>query len=637
MISASLLALVAGCGTNRAAPVPQAPPVPVQVQRVTLSHLPNGNTYLGTITPYIQTSLSPAVSGILATVNVRPGDHVKAGQVLATLNDSLLTPQLAQAQANLQKVTEPPTPATVAVSQDAVAKAEAALEGAQQQLQDAQALYNDRTTAQAALVQAQNAVSAAKAGLAVAEANLQKAKLQAQASLNGGGTPQDLQSLQDIVAADQKQVAAAENQLQVAQNNKQVADQTLATAQAEYGNITAQQVEQAYQNYLSELSAYQSWQQGAYAGQNPYLTPMTADQNIYQGLQNGYNALQTAEQQDNQAASALAQAETALANAKSALATAEKNLADAQPGNNTNAAQQANLTVTAAQAAYDQAQAQYQGALASLQVAQAQYDDRTQAKAALDAAQNAVQQDQAALQAAEASYQQTIQPPDPAAVKAAEAGVELVQAQIQNGNIISPISGVVQAVNAQVGQAVGPTAAFITIASTDPVMATVNVPVYAIGQVHVGQAMTVTVPTLNNQQFSGTVLDIHPQVGSSTNAYPVDIVLKNAPSDLLPGMQVQAQATGVSGAQAIMVPSDSVLSLQGGAYEVFLDQNGIAKNVIVQVGLMTTNQYQITSGLKVGDLLVVQGQNLLSPGDHLKVVNSSNAPSKSAPAGGKGA
>ncbi|MBX5466905.1 MAG: efflux RND transporter periplasmic adaptor subunit [Firmicutes bacterium] len=638
-VGAALTALAlaaAGCGAPAARPVLSAPPVPVAVERVSLAPLPNGTVYLGTITPYVETNISPAISGVLASVNVRPGDRVTAGEVLATLNDSLLTPQLAQAEANLQKATEPPTPATVAVSQDAVAKAEAALQGAEQQLADAKALYNDRTQAEAQLVSAQNQVAQAKANLTAAQVNLQKAQLQEQAALNGGGTPQDLASLQQIVQADQQQVQAAQQALQVAANNKQVADQTLATAENSYGTITAQEVEQAYQNYLSELAAFDSWQQehGSPAGptnDNPYQNAVNADQSIYQGLYTGYQALQQAQQQDDQAQTAYAQAQTALANAQSALAQAQKNLADAEPSGNTNAAQQAQLTVAAAQAALEQAQAQYQGAEASLKVAEAEYNDRLQAQQSLDAAENAVQQDQAALQQAEASYQQTVQPPDPATVAAARAGVELVQAQIQDGNILSPITGVVQQVTAQVGQAVGPSAGFITIAATSPVMATVNVPAFDIGHVHVGQAMAVTLPALGVTAM-GHVLDIQPELSASTDAYPVDVVLDRPPQGVLPGMQVEAQAAGQSGEKAIMVPADAVLSLQGGAYEVFLDQNGVAKNVIVQVGLMTTTEYQITQGLKVGELLVVQGQNLLSPGDHLEVVSGPGArPPSAAP------
>jgi hypothetical protein len=97
-------------------------------------------------------------------------------------------------------------------------------------------------------------------------------------------------------------------------------------------------------------------------------------------------------------------------------------------------------------------------------------------------------------------------------------------------------------------------------------------------------------------------------------------LVNHPPAGWLPGLQVEASQSG-QGQPAIMVPADSVLSLPGGALEVFLDKNGVAQSQIVQVGVMTPTEYQITSGLKVGDLLVVQGQNLLSPGQRIRAIN----------------
>lgn len=644
-ISASSLlgmTILAGCGKTQAKKAVAVPPLPVTVQVVKESALPTGSAYLGTITPFIQTNVSPAISGVLSSVAVRPGDQVQVGQVLASINTSLLKPQLAEAQANLAKTLAPPTSATVAAAQSNVSKAQAALQSAEQLYQDAQAIYNDRNAAKQTLVAAQNTVKADQASLQEAQANYSKAELAAKASLSGGGTPQDLASLQSIVAADQKVVADAETQLTAAQNNAAVLSQNLANDQSEYGSITESQVNAAYQSYQSALQFYQSWQDAANAGTNPYTSSLNAAQNIYNNLNSGYQTLQTAIQQNNQGQTTLAAAQTTLANAQSALAAAEKNLSDAAPGGNTNLAQQAQANVAGAKAALDLAQAQYQGAESNLKIVQALYNDRTQAKEALHTAQGAMEQDKAALQNAEAALQQTLAPPTEPTVKAAQAQVQVVEAQIQDGKILSPIAGVIQSVSAQVGQSVGPGSGFIQIAATSPVMATINVPAFEIGNIQTGITMNVTIPTLN-KTFQGNVLDIEPELGSSTDAYPVQVVLSDSQS-ILPGLPVQATVVNGATANAILVPADAVVTLQGGAEEVFLDKNGVAEPQIVQLGVLTDNQYQITSGIKVGDTVIVAGQNLLSPGDRVRVVPSSPSgtanPSASAspsPSQGKGA
>ncbi|MFB5190716.1 efflux RND transporter periplasmic adaptor subunit [Alicyclobacillus fastidiosus] len=433
LIGVGLIAMggVAGCGLKGAsAKSTPIPPEAVSVQTVQLSSQSIGDTYLGTVTPYIQTTLAPAASGKLSQLNVRPGQAVQAGETLASLD-----------------------PSTVVQQQSTVDQANAAVASAQQQYADAQALYNDNVSAEEQVSAAQSAVSEQAAALKAAKANLQKAQLQEQQALSGAAS-------------------------------------------------------------------------------------------------------------------------------------------------DSGAAEQAQSAVASAQASLTQAQAQYNAAVASLNEAKKLAADKTQQKQALDNAANALRQDQVQAQSAE----------------------KALEVQTQNGRVVSPIAGVVQSVGAQVGQQVGPQTTLITIASTSPVMTTVNVPESDIGNIHAGVAMNVQVPSLN-ETFTGKVLDVHPQLNQTTNQYPVDITIAGTHSQLLAGLQVEAQLANSGTKKVMLVPADAVLSMQSGAEEVFVEQNGVVHSRIVQVGAMSSTQYQITSGLEVGDKIVVQGQNLLSDGDKVKVVS----------------
>lgn len=568
----------AGCGLGgTAAKATPIPPEAVSVETIQMSKQSIGDTYLGTVTPYIQTTLAPSASGELSQLNVRAGQTIKAGETLASLDPSTVVPQ-----------------------ENAANQANAAVISAQQQYADAQAMYNDNINAQQQISSAQSAVTEQAAALKTAKVNLQKAQLQEQQTLSGSATtPADESALQAVVDADNQALTAAQKQLDVAQSNLTILQQSLATAQAQYGDITEDQVQQAAQAYQDALSHYQSWQQGGYTGTNPYQANMTADQTVYQDLSNGYSTLQQAQQQYNSGTQSVASAQSAVSQAQANLANAKKSVADAAPpASDSNTAQQAKVAVTAAQDSLTQAQAQYDAAVTSLNMAKKIAGDKTQAKQTLDNASSALRQDQVQ----------------------ANADEKTLQVQIQDGKVVSPISGVVQSVGAQVGQQVGPQTTLLTIASTSPIMATVNVPESDIGKFHTGSAINVQVPSLN-QTFVGKVLTIHPQLNQTTNQYPVDVTISGKHSQLLPGLQVQTQLTDSGSKKVILVPADAVLSMQSGAEEVFVEQNGVVHSRIVEVGAMSSTQYQITSGLKVGDKIVVQGQNLLSDGDKVKVVS----------------
>lgn len=195
----------------------------------------------------------------------------------------------------------------------------------------------------------------------------------------------------------------------------------------------------------------------------------------------------------------------------------------------------------------------------------------------------------------------------------------MLQVDAENGQITTPISGVVQSLGAQVGEQVGPQTNLVTIASTSPEMVTINVPESGIGHVSDGAKVNVSVPSLA-ENLQGTVKDIHPVLNQNSNEYPVDVVIKGTHKNLLPGLQVEAQLVNSTKTKIISVPADAVLSLQSGAEEVFVESGGVVHSRIVQVGGMSSQSYQITGGLKVGENIVVAGQNLLSNGDKVHVV-----------------
>lgn len=117
----------------------------------------------GAISPLREAGLAFSATGPLAKLDVKQGDVVKAGQVLAQLDTRTLEFQLAQAEANLAAAQakldqlKNPSPSDVAAAQASVASAEAAL------AQLKSPTPNDLAIAKADLEKAQAAVARAQA------------------------------------------------------------------------------------------------------------------------------------------------------------------------------------------------------------------------------------------------------------------------------------------------------------------------------------------------------------------------------------------------------------------------------------------------------------------------------------------
>jgi RND family efflux transporter MFP subunit len=97
-----LFAILANLGCNRTeAKQPARGPMPVKTQTISLSPVPRADEYVATVKSRRSASIQPQVSGTLTRILVKSGDHVRAGQVLMTID-----PLKQQATVDQERSTE---------------------------------------------------------------------------------------------------------------------------------------------------------------------------------------------------------------------------------------------------------------------------------------------------------------------------------------------------------------------------------------------------------------------------------------------------------------------------------------------------------------------------------------------------
>jgi RND family efflux transporter MFP subunit len=175
---------------------------------------------------------------------------------------------------------------------------------------------------------------------------------------------------------------------------------------------------------------------------------------------------------------------------------------------------------------------------------------------------------------------------------------------LHNGNLISPMSGVVTAVNINPGAVIAANVPLITIMDESTVIVHAKIPLSNLGQVHLGQQATVTPSALPGLTEQGTVTSIVPQADPQTDTFEVWVSVTNTNQMLLPGMSafVHIQSAG----KALVVPRLAVLDPDSKAV-VFVVQNLHAHLQHVQVVGRSTNAIFIGQGLKAGDKVVLVG------------------------------
>lgn len=564
----------AGAGQQRGAAA--ARQFPVETQLVKMAEVGGGQVFTGSITPIYTTNISSKVSGRVTDLLVKAGDRVKVGQPLAKIDTSTLQQQIAQSETSLA-VSAAQLQRTANDQANSAATAE-------------KQLIIQRANMDKAIADQQNTITAAKQQLALSQANYNKA----------------ISDQQNSIASAKQQVAISQQNLNNAQNTYNT---TLANAQ---NTLNAQQDT----TQTSQVSTNNSQASLQLALQQAIVNLNNVE--AASGAKKTEVDAALAKVQSAQLALDQAQQTTpnSLSSATAALLKAQGDLAAAQSSQTIQVAQETlNRDTVALANAQNTLSVILDTNQQSLQKDQLSYANSvTSQQTNLNVTKAQVAQSEQALLTAQSTDAVVV---SSAQYQQAETNLRVLNEQLQDGVLSSPIDGVVTVVSIPVGQNATTQAAILSIATIDPTQATVNISEANIGKIKIGMEMKVTVPTLN-KTFDGTVSTIKPLLDPVTKAYSVDIKVSDPKGELLPGMFATSSLKS-EGRKAVMVPADAVLSQPSGS-AAFIVQDGRAKKVSVKVGSLTSAMFEITSGLSEGDELVVKGQELLSDKAAVQIV-----------------
>lgn len=123
-----------------------------------------------------------------------------------------------------------------------------------------------------------------------------------------------------------------------------------------------------------------------------------------------------------------------------------------------------------------------------------------------------------------------------AQVSQAEAALKTAQTALNNATITSPISGVVNAKNINVGELATPGAKLISVVNASGLYVNAYAPLDIINELKVGQDVIIKVSEIADKQFNGKIAVINTNVNSQSRDVLVKVTIKDPDSLLKPGM-----------------------------------------------------------------------------------------------------
>ena len=212
---------------------------------------------------------------------------------------------------------------------------------------------------------------------------------------------------------------------------------------------------------------------------------------------------------------------------------------------------------------------------------------------------------------------------------------------LSNTVIASPVDGFVGKRYLDPGASVSPNVPVASIVDIRTVRMVANVVEKDVKRLSVGMPAQIEVDAFPGEKFTGRVARIAPVFDPQTRTAEMEIEIPNAGYRLKPGMYSRVDLTIDSRENAMTVPSNAVVEVQGKTGVFVASTAGpqpaantgatgapgaggaamTAKFQPVQVGIRQGEQVEITSGLTEGARVITTGATALKDGDRIVASN----------------
>lgn len=200
-----------------------------------------------------------------------------------------------------------------------------------------------------------------------------------------------------------------------------------------------------------------------------------------------------------------------------------------------------------------------------------------------------------------------------AQARSTQAQLDLLKLRLNRTTVTAPFAGVVGQRYVSLGDYVNSTTKLVSLQTVNPQRAVVQIPERFAEDVHRGQIVKFSVAALPGRTFAGVVDFVDPVVQLPGRTVLVKARVPNESRQLRPGMFVEAHLVTAVRPNAIIVPEEAIVPVEGATF-VYVVVNAKAARRAVELGVRTPGFVEVTRGVSPGDQVVVGGLEMLADG-----------------------
>lgn len=203
-------------------------------------------------------------------------------------------------------------------------------------------------------------------------------------------------------------------------------------------------------------------------------------------------------------------------------------------------------------------------------------------------------------------------------LKQAQSAESMTRKNLADGKLYAPFSGVIAEKTAEAGQNVMPGMQVAKLVKVNTVKVSVAIPESEIGDIRIGQSVVVDVAALEGRTFEGKVTEKGVAANALSRTYNIKATVNNPSFELLPGMLCDVQLDGKATDAAFVLPATAIQMDEQNRHFVWIAKDGKALRRIVSTGELLPEGVVVTSGIALGDMVIVEGQQKVSEGTVVK-------------------
>ncbi|RMH19595.1 MAG: efflux RND transporter periplasmic adaptor subunit, partial [Acidobacteria bacterium] len=211
-----------------------------------------------------------------------------------------------------------------------------------------------------------------------------------------------------------------------------------------------------------------------------------------------------------------------------------------------------------------------------------------------------------------------------AAYESALGDVERTRIQLNYTEITAPFGGLIARRYVRRGQFVSTGTQLFRLSDFDPLLCPIQVPERELGRLRIGQPAEIEVEAWPGHRFGARVLRISPVVDADSGTIRVTLQVAGE-GRLRPGMFASVFLEMESRPDALVIPKQA-LALDSLGDTVFVARDGVAERRAIEIGFENAELLEVERGLEEGELVVVVGQDGLSDGTPIEVLQGGRRP-----------